>query len=110
MRSKPHLLQYPILESAITGRINMADGANLDGSSVIGRPSSLLDTRHMDDKEVAKLRNAMMEREGLIVSIFELLRTVPRYVGSRALRNSLLIDHRRLLMILKLSDLQRYEP
>jgi aarF domain-containing kinase len=57
-----------------------------------GRPSSLLDTAKMDDKELSKLRNAVMEREGLVVSIFELLRTVPK----------------RLLMILKLADLQRY--
>ena len=45
----------------------------------------------MDDSEISKLRNAVMEREGLILSIFELLRVIPR----------------RLLMILKLSDLQR---
>jgi aarF domain-containing kinase len=45
----------------------------------------------MDDREISKLRNAVMEREGLILSIFELLRVIPR----------------RLLMILKLSDLQR---
>ncbi|RXK39195.1 Atypical/ABC1/ABC1-B protein kinase [Tremella mesenterica] len=79
---------YPVLESAITGRLNLSDPTTPDPSS---RPSSLLDERSMDDKEIAKLRNAMMEREGLIMEIFELLRTVPR----------------RLLMILKLSDLQR---
>ena len=45
----------------------------------------------MDDAELSKLRHAVMEREGLLVDIFELLRRVPR----------------RLLMILKLSDLQR---
>ncbi|ORX34080.1 ABC1 family-domain-containing protein [Kockovaella imperatae] len=82
---------YPILESAITGRINMSDAGNEHDSMAGSRPSSLLDEKHMDDKEIAKLRAAVMERDGLIVSIFELLRTVPR----------------RLLMILKLSDLQR---
>jgi len=65
-------LQYPILESAITGRINMSSDADA------GRPSSLLDTRKMGADDVARLRNAMMEREGLVASIFELLRTVPR--------------------------------
>lgn len=45
----------------------------------------------MDDKGLSKLRHAVMEREGLVASIFELLRRVPR----------------RLLMILKLADLQR---
>ncbi|ORY20838.1 ABC1 family-domain-containing protein [Naematelia encephala] len=79
---------YPVLESAITGRLNLSEDP---GDPSMSRPSSLLEQRNMDDKEISKLRNAMLEREGLIVSIFELLRTVPR----------------RLLMILKLSDLQR---
>ena len=78
--------QYPILESAITGRINVAD-MSPDSS----RPSSLLSQNTMTSEELGKLRNAMLEREGLIVEIFELLRRVPR----------------RLLMILKLADLQR---
>lgn len=80
--------KYPILESAITGRINIDDAA-LESRS--GRPSSLLDSAKMDDKELSKLRLAVMEREGLVAQIFELLRRVPR----------------RLLMILKLADLQR---
>jgi aarF domain-containing kinase len=49
-----------------------------DNDGVVGRPSSLLDQRHMSDNDLSKLRNAMLEREGLIVSIFELLRTVPK--------------------------------
>ncbi|WVR04771.1 hypothetical protein IAU60_001783 [Kwoniella sp. DSM 27419] len=82
---------YPFLESAITGQINMSDATNdpTYGSGV--RPTSLLESGSMNDDQVGKLRAAMMERDDLIVSIFELLRTVPR----------------RLLMILKLSDLQR---
>ncbi|KAL7422830.1 hypothetical protein Q5752_002126 [Cryptotrichosporon argae] len=92
---------YPILESAITGRIGVTDlsavgspNAGEAPSSSDGKPmrqGSLLDGGAMSNDEVERLRVAMMEREGLIVSIFELLRTVPR----------------RLLMILKLSDLQR---
>lgn len=65
---------YPILESAITGQVNMADAEPDAGSGA--RPSSLLEAGSEDN--VRKLRNAMMEREGLILSIFELLRTVPR--------------------------------
>ena len=63
---------YPILESAITGQVNMAEAETKSGD----RPKSLLDSASEDN--VRKLRNAMMEREGLILSIFELLRTVPR--------------------------------
>jgi aarF domain-containing kinase len=77
---------YPILESAITGQTSLGKSALLDSGGT----------------DVNKLRSAMMEREGLILDIFELLRVVPRWVvrwfGT---------DVRRLLMILKLSDLQR---
>jgi aarF domain-containing kinase len=52
--------------------MNLGEG---DGTS---RPASLLDNKKMDATEVAKLRNAMMEREGLIAEIFELLRRVPK--------------------------------
>nr|XP_019046934.1 Atypical/ABC1/ABC1-B protein kinase [Kwoniella bestiolae CBS 10118]OCF25864.1 Atypical/ABC1/ABC1-B protein kinase [Kwoniella bestiolae CBS 10118] len=84
---------YPFLESAITGQINMADETNDPSYGSGNRPTSLLElgTGSMTDNQVNKLRAAMMERDDLIVSIFELLRTVPK----------------RLLMILKLSDLQR---
>ncbi|KAK8847609.1 hypothetical protein IAR55_005468 [Kwoniella newhampshirensis] len=82
---------YPILESAITGQINMADDTNTHDVTGDKRPTSLLDQRTYDEDSIKKLRGALMEKEGLIVSIFELLRTVPK----------------RLLMILKLSDLQR---
>ncbi len=70
--------QYPILESAITGRLNMSDASNEPDPNVVTRPTSLLDMRHMDDAQLAKLRHAMAEREGLVTSIFGLLRTVPR--------------------------------
>jgi aarF domain-containing kinase len=69
-----------VLETAITGRVNLDQKAD-----------SLLANKKMDDNELKKLRAAVMEREGLILEIFELLRRVPK----------------RLLMILKLSDLQR---
>ncbi|OCF77156.1 hypothetical protein I204_02868 [Kwoniella mangroviensis CBS 8886] len=71
----------------------MADETNDPTYGSGSRPTSLLElgTGSMSDDQVGKLRAAMMERDDLIVSIFELLRTVPK----------------RLLMILKLSDLQR---
>ena len=75
--------EYPILESAITGRINMADASQSDNIS--GRPSSLLDEANMDVKDLNRLRNAMLEREGLIPAIFELLRNVPRYAATVAM-------------------------
>ncbi|KAL1413273.1 hypothetical protein Q8F55_001028 [Vanrija albida] len=77
---------YPYLESAITGKISM------DSDEGIGGPNSLLDEQQSSSSnDHKKLQKAIMDREGVVADIFELLRTVPR----------------RLLMILKLSDLQR---
>ncbi|KLT43520.1 putative mitochondrion protein [Cutaneotrichosporon oleaginosum] len=76
---------YPYLESAITGRVSMEDSINENPTS------SLLGESDSAAKELDKLRSAVMDRDGLIAGVFELLRRVPR----------------RLLMILKLSDLQR---
>jgi aarF domain-containing kinase len=47
------------------------------------RPSSLLDAGtgvagNPDGDQLKKLRTVVMDREGLILGIFELLRTVPR--------------------------------
>ena len=58
----------------------MSDAENESESNIRTRPSSLLDTPHMEDKDLARLRNAVIDREGLVISIFELLRTVPRFV------------------------------
>lgn len=43
------------------------------------------------EEEMDAIRNAVIEREGLLVSVFDLLRRVPR----------------RVLMVLKLNDLTR---
>ena len=76
------IAQYPILESAITGRLTISDASNEPNPGVTTRPTSLLDSRKMDEAQRGKLRLAMAEREGLVMSIFELLRTVPRCEAS----------------------------
>lgn len=68
---------YPILETAITGRIGLAE-SDPTAQDEIKRKNSLLDLSAIDDKEMNVLRNAMVEREGLIASIFALLRNAPR--------------------------------
>lgn len=70
--------QYPFLESAITGRVSMEEGHHRgeDGQG----PRSLLEGAESGSKEVAKLRAAAMDTEGLLAGIFQMLRTVPRYV------------------------------
>lgn len=83
---------YPILETAITGRLGLAssDKKSREGESDM-KKGSLLELSSINDKELDVLRNAMMEQEGLIASVFSLLRNAPR----------------RLIMILKLNDLTR---
>lgn len=68
--------QYPFLESAITGRVSMEEGHHT-GEEGQG-PRSLLEGAESGSKEVAKLRAAAMDTEGLLAGIFQMLRTVPR--------------------------------
>jgi len=55
------------------------------------RAVSILDISEVGEEELEKIRVAVMTKEGLMVSIFDILRKVPR----------------RVLMILKLNDLTR---
>ncbi|SPO24008.1 uncharacterized protein UTRI_03451_B [Ustilago trichophora] len=87
---------YPILESAITGRAGLegSDPKNPMGVKDRNRAGSLLDMdggANLTDDEQEHIRKTVMEKEGLFVSILELLRRLPR----------------RMLMVLKLNDLTR---
>jgi aarF domain-containing kinase len=62
----------------------------------------------VSNDELDTIRNAMVEREGLIASIFSLLRNAPRYVPACFnVQTALMFPRSRLVMILKLNDLQR---
>ncbi|TKY88530.1 hypothetical protein EX895_002518 [Sporisorium graminicola] len=87
---------YPILESAITGRAGLegSDPDNPRGVKDRSRAGSLLEMEggsKFSDDEQEHIRKTVMEKEGLFVSILELLRRLPR----------------RMLMVLKLNDLTR---
>ncbi|KAN0062190.1 hypothetical protein ACQY0O_005369 [Thecaphora frezii] len=87
---------YPILESAITGRAGLegSDPENPLGVKDRSRAGSLLDMEggtNVTDDEQEHIRKTVMEKEGLFVSILDLLRRLPR----------------RMLMVLKLNDLTR---
>ena len=87
---------YPILESAITGRAGLegSDPKNPHGVKNRRRAGSLLDMEggtNLTDDEQEHIRKTVMEKEGLFVSILDLLRRLPR----------------RMLMVLKLNDLTR---
>ncbi len=56
------------------------------------RAGSVTDLTRQSEAELGAIRTAMVEHEGLIASVFDVLRSVPR----------------RVLMVLKLNDLTRY--
>ncbi|KAI5123928.1 hypothetical protein M0805_006345 [Coniferiporia weirii] len=86
---------YPIFETAITGRAGLEgtwDSGESDGSfPKKKRASSLVDLMPQSEGEMEAIRNAVVQKEGLLISLFDLLRRVPR----------------RVLMLLKLNDLVR---
>ncbi|PWN43956.1 ABC1-domain-containing protein [Ceraceosorus guamensis] len=89
---------YPILESAITGKSGLEGSDPSNPHGVKGRPraSSLLDQpatsgNDVSDEEQEHIRDTVMAKEGLFVSILDMLRRVPR----------------RMLMVLKINDLTR---
>jgi aarF domain-containing kinase len=105
--------QYPIFEAALTGeyslgssklklknsqgRASMGDTADdpqpeKESQSTFKRASSMLDQLPQTEQEVEAIRKAVMTREGLLISVFDILRNVPR----------------RVLMVFKLNDLTRY--
>lgn len=70
----------------------MGDNPEKESKSSFERASSMLDQLPQTEQEVEALRNAVMTREGLLISVFDILRNVPR----------------RVLMVFKLNDLTRY--
>lgn len=56
------------------------------------RASSMIDMMPQSEGEMEAIRNAVISQEGLLLSVFDVLRRVPR----------------RVLMVLKLNDLTRY--
>ena len=76
----------------LLGRASMGDNPEKESKSSFERASSMLDQLPQTEQEVEALRNAVMTREGLLISVFDILRNVPR----------------RVLMVFKLNDLTRY--
>ncbi|KAM5535151.1 hypothetical protein V8D89_011237 [Ganoderma adspersum] len=79
---------YPVFEAAITGR------AALEGTEgTLGkyRGGSMIDLSAQTEEEMEAMRNAVVRQQGLLLSVFNVLRRVPR----------------RVLMVLKLNDLTR---
>jgi aarF domain-containing kinase len=66
--------------------------AGKESKSTFKRASSMLEQVPQTEQEVEAMRNAVMTKEGLLLSVFDILRNVPR----------------RVLMVFKLNDLTRY--
>jgi aarF domain-containing kinase len=60
--------------------------------STFKRASSIMDQLPQTEQEVEAIRDAVMAEEGLLISVFDILRNLPR----------------RVLMVFKLNDLTRY--
>lgn len=83
--------QYPVFEAAITGRVALEGSWDDTNGSNFRRASSVVDMVPQTDEEKDAIRNAVMQKEGVLLSVFDVLRRVPR----------------RILMVLKLNDLTR---
>ncbi|KAG6866354.1 hypothetical protein C0991_005275 [Blastosporella zonata] len=83
---------YPVFEAALTGRAALEGTVrdNEDDGS-FHRATSMIDMEPQSNAELDAIRNAVVKTEGLLTSVFDVLRRVPR----------------RILMVLKLNDLTR---
>ena len=73
------------------GRAGLAGSWDDEAESGRKRPGSLVELSVQSEEEMEAIRNAVIQREGIIMSVFDLLRRMPR----------------RVLMVLKLNDLTR---
>jgi aarF domain-containing kinase len=69
-----------------------SDDPEEGSKSTFKRASSMMDQLPQTEQEVDAMRNAVIAKEGLLISVFDILRNVPR----------------RVLMVFKLNDLTRY--
>jgi len=81
---------YPIFEAAITGRIALEGSWEGTEEESVHRASSIIDMVPQTEEEKDLIRNAV-RHEGVLLSLLDVLRRVPR----------------RVLMVLKLNDLTR---
>ncbi|KAF7782568.1 hypothetical protein Agabi119p4_1944 [Agaricus bisporus var. burnettii] len=83
---------YPVFEAAITGRTAMEGSWDEDQAHIeVNRASGLIDMNRQTEEEMKAIRDAVVTQDGLILSVLDVLRRVPR----------------RVLMVLKVNDLTR---
>jgi aarF domain-containing kinase len=87
-------MQYPVFEAALTGRAILESSDQPELNTTDGtwsRATGLLDIAPQSEAEIDAIRDAVINREGLLMEILDVLRRVPR----------------RVLMVFKLNDLTR---
>ncbi|GAA6057204.1 hypothetical protein NBRC10513_000774 [Rhodotorula toruloides] len=82
---------YPLFQAAITGRAALEGAVADEGEDGPKRRGSILDLGENTDDERKLMRKAMVQQEGLMEALFEILRSVPR----------------RLVLVFKVNDLNR---
>ncbi|KAH6913980.1 atypical/ABC1/ABC1-B protein kinase [Coprinopsis sp. MPI-PUGE-AT-0042] len=82
---------YPIFEAALTGRAAMEGAWDDGGGNRYTRATSIIDMNTSEAADIERVRHAVSNNEGLVLSVFTVLRLVPR----------------RIIMVLKLNDLTR---
>ncbi|KAJ7045544.1 ABC1 family-domain-containing protein [Mycena alexandri] len=83
---------YPVFEAALTGRAALeGSGDGSERPEPFKRGSGLMDMTPQSEEEKEAIRDAVMSQDGVLTSVLDVLRRVPR----------------RILMILKLNDLTR---
>ncbi|KAG6850144.1 hypothetical protein H0H93_000529 [Arthromyces matolae] len=83
---------YPVFEAALTGRAALQGTVHdEENEPSFRRASSMLDMKPQSKEELDAMRSAVVATDGLLLSVFDVLRRVPR----------------RVLMVLKLNDLTR---
>jgi len=85
---------YPVFEAALTGRAALEGSRETSASErpeAFRRGSGLIDLTPQSEQEKEAIRDAVMSQDGILLSVLDVLRRVPR----------------RILMILKLNDLTR---
>lgn len=73
---------YPIFQSAITGRVALddpyADQGLAEGEAPAAPRGSVMDLADNSEAEQKRIRHVLVQQEGLMMSLFDLLRRVPR--------------------------------
>lgn len=81
-----------MFESAITGRAGLEFTWTEEDGSTVMRASGMINIKPQTEEEMIAIRDAVIGSEGVLLSVFDLLRRIPR----------------RVLMVLKLNDLTRF--